>query len=133
MGNENAYQSGTLKISEEVILTIAKHAINDIKGVEEIVPVNESGIKNKPLKKLASKDWGIAGKIFGKKNNLIKVKLLGDVVEITLAVIVKQGHKVTMIAENIQNAVKSSVQSMTGITVSRVNVIISGISINKDK
>ena len=85
------------------------------------------------MQKLASKDWGIARKLFGKKNNLIKVKLLGDIVEITLAVIVEQGYKVIMVAESIQDSVKSSVQSMTGITVSRVNVIISGISINKDK
>lgn len=133
MENDNAYKSGTLRISEEVILTIAKLAISDIKGVEEIVPVNDFGVKNKSLQKLVSRDWGIARKLFGKKNNLIKVKLMGDVVEITLAVIIKQGHKVAMVAESIQNSVKSSVQSMTGITVSRVNVIISGISINKDK
>ncbi len=133
MENNNAYKSGTLRISEEVILTIAKLAISDIKGVEEIVPVNDFGVTNKSLQKLASKDWGIARKLFGKRNNLIKVKLLGDVVEITLAVIIKQGYKVAMVAESIQNSVKSSVQSMTGITVSRVNVVISGILINKDK
>ncbi|HHX57593.1 MAG TPA: Asp23/Gls24 family envelope stress response protein [Clostridiales bacterium] len=133
MENDNAYKSGTLKISEEVILTIAKLAISEIKGVEDIVPVNDFGVANKSLQKLASKDWGIARKLFGKKNNLIKVKLLGDIVEITLAVIVEQGYKVIMVAESIQDSVKSSVQSMTGITVSRVNVIISGISINKDK
>lgn len=133
MENDNAYKSGTLKISEEVILTIAKLAISDIKGVEEIIPVNESGITNKPLQRLASKNWGVARKLFGKRNNLIKAKFLDDVVEITLAVIIKHGYKITMVAESIQNSVKSSVQSMTGITVSRVNVIISGISINKDK
>ena len=133
MENDNAYKSGTLKISEEVILTIAKLAISEIKGVEDIVPVNDFGVANKSLQKLASKDWVIARKLFGKKNNLIKVKLLGDIVEITLAVIVEQGYKVIMVAESIQDSVKSSVQSMTGITVSRVNVIISGISINKDK
>lgn len=133
MENDNAYKSGTLKISEEVILTIAKLAISEIKGVEDIVPVNDFGVANKSLQKLASKDWGIARKLFGKKNNLIKVKLLGDIVEITLAVIFEQGYKVIMVAESIQDSVKSSVQSMTGITVSRVNVIISGISINKDK
>lgn len=133
MENDNAYKSGTLRISEEVILTIAKLAISEIKGVEEIVPVNDFGVTNKSLQKLASKDWVIARKLFGKKNNLIKVKLLGDVVEITLAVIIKQGYKVAMVAESIQNSVKSSVQSMTGITVSKVNVVISGISINKYK
>ncbi|NLP26555.1 MAG: Asp23/Gls24 family envelope stress response protein [Clostridiales bacterium] len=133
MENDNAYKSGTLKISEEVILTISKLAISDTKGVEEIIPVNEFGTTNKTLQRLASKNWGVARKLFGKRNNLIKVKFLDDVVEITLAVIIKHGYKITMVAESIQNSVKSSVQSMTGITVSRVNIIISGISINKDK
>ena len=32
------------------------------------------------------------------------------------------------VAENVQKSVKESVQSMTGITVSKVNVIITGIS-----
>ena len=98
MGNENAYQSGTLKISEEVILTIAKHAISDIKGVEEIVPVNESGIKIN-LEKNYLKDGHCRENIW--KDNLIKVKLVWCSRNYIM-VIVKQGHKVTMIANHTE-------------------------------
>ena len=37
------------------------------------------------------------------------------------------GNKVTVVAEEIQNNVKSSVQTMTGVAVARVNVTIAGI------
>ncbi|MEG0615566.1 MAG: Asp23/Gls24 family envelope stress response protein, partial [Oscillospiraceae bacterium] len=62
------------------------------------------------------------------KNDSIKIKPVGDVVEVSISVIAKQGHKVTTLAEAIQERVKTDVQSMTGVTVSRVNVSVAGIS-----
>lgn len=130
-------KDGTLKISEDVIATISRLAVNDIKGVEEIVPVHEQ-VNSKPdkasiTKKIASIRLADIKKIIPDKKRHIKVKLLGDVVEITISIVIKYGYNVITVAESIQQAVKSSVQSMTGITVSRVNVIVSGISLNKDK
>ncbi len=109
----NRVQSGTLKVSEDVIVTITKLAILEIDGV----------------KSLASSSLSLTS-IFSKKDtqgNLVKVKLMGDVVEISVGVIVEYGYKVVRIAEQIQNSVKSSVQTMTGVTVAKVNVRIAGV------
>lgn len=104
---------GLLRISEDVVITIATAAINETKGVECIKP---SG--------------GFVKNLFIKKEP-VNVRIIGDVVEINADVVVKQGYNAVTIAERIQESVKSDIQSMTGITVSKVNVIISGVSCEK--
>lgn len=105
-------QSGTLKVSETVIATITRLAAAEVKGVEGI-DIPNAKIKNVFIKRT--------------ENDAIKIRLTGDVVEISLGVIVKFGFNVVSIAEQIQGNVKSSVQSMTGVTVARVNVYIAGV------
>jgi len=110
MSREN---SGSVRISEDVIVSVASNAINEIKGVEKI-----------------RSDFGFFRNIF-MKNKAVRVKTVGDVVEIYADVVLKHGVRAVSACEKIQNAVKSEVQSMTGITVSRVNINISGISFEK--
>ncbi len=105
-------QVGMLKVSENVIATIARLATMEVKGVESLVNTDNT-IKQVLLKK--------------SENNAIKIRLTGDVVEISVSVVVKFGNKVVSVAEQIQNSIKSSVQSMTGVTVARVNVYIAGV------
>ena len=105
-------QAGTLKVSESVIATIARLATIEVAGVESLTNAN-STFKNVFLKQ--------------SENDAIKVRLAGDVVEISISILVKFGHKVVVISEQIQNNVKASVQSMTGVAVARVNVSIAGV------
>ncbi|MFA5658123.1 MAG: Asp23/Gls24 family envelope stress response protein [Oscillospiraceae bacterium] len=105
-------QAGTLKVSEAVIATITRLATNEVSGVEGI-ETPSSKLKNVFLKH--------------SENDAVKIRLTGDVVEISIGVTVKMGCNVVSIAEEIQENVKSSVQSMTGVTVSRVNVCIAGL------
>lgn len=96
-----------LNISDDVIITVTRLATLDVKGVA-----------------------GLAGEInvFSKiKNNPpIKVSMVGDVAGIDIRIKVKNGAKVFQVAQEVQTAVKENVQTMTGIPVARVNVIISG-------
>lgn len=103
---------GTLKISEDVIASIVKNSVGEIEGVYSILPARKS-VKQFFLKEEQSGDIGIS--------------LNEDVVEITLKIIVRGGFKAVSVAEEVQNNVKNAVQSMTGITVSRVNVIVAEI------
>jgi len=112
MDSGEKIQTGTLKVSENVIATIARLATTEVKGVEGLANAN-TNFKHIILKH--------------NENNAIKIRLAGDVVEISISVLVKFGHKVVAIAEQIQNNVKSSVQSMTGVAVARVNVNIAGV------
>lgn len=104
---------GLLRISEDVVIKIAASAVNEIKGVEAI-----------------KSDRGIIKKIFT-RDDPIRIKIFGDVIELSVDVVVKYGCNVISVCEKIQEAVKSSVQETTGITVSKVNITVSGISFEK--
>lgn len=100
--------SSNLKISEDVIITVARLAALDVKGVACL-----AGEVNK-MSKL-------------RNNGPIVVSMIEDVAAINIKIKVKNGVKVTAVAQEVQTAVKDNVQSMTGIAVARVNVIVSGV------
>ncbi len=108
-------QTGTLKVSESVLATIVKCATLEINGVESLAQ-SAPNISN--IKSLINKNT---------QKGAIRIRLIGDVVEISIRVIVKSGFKVISIAEEIQSSVKSAVQTMTKIAVARVNVQIAGV------
>ena len=97
-----------LKISDDVIITVARLAALDVKGVASL-----GGEVNKRSKI--------------KKNGPISITMMGDVAAIDVRIIVKGGEKACAVAQDVQNAVKENVQNMTGIAVARVNVTISGV------
>ena len=103
---------GNLKISEEVLSTISGMAATEIKGVAGLstVPVSIKGI-------------------FSKSNpsKAIRVQFNDEVASIDVFVKLKANAKIPEVADAIQKNIKTSVQNMTGITVSKVNVRITGI------
>ena len=113
-------QNGNLKVSEEVITKIAMLAASEVEGVA----------LEADSKRLARAD---SGKLIDKftekllKPAPVRVKLFKEAAEIDIAVIILQGHKAAAIGENLQKAVKSAVQNMTGIAVSKINVTIAGV------
>ena len=48
-------------------------------------------------------------------------------------VIVRYGVKIPDVAFSIQNAVKGSVETMTGLTVKSVNINVQGVTFDKEK
>ncbi len=109
---------GSLKISEDVVATIAGLAAKEVQGVASLAnaPAN---IKGLILKNTVSKS--------------IKIELNDDVAVIGVYVNLTYGAKIPEVSEKIQTNVKSAVQSMTGITVSKVNVFIVGIDFSEPK
>lgn len=103
---ENA--ASALKISEDVIITVAKLAALDVKGVAGL-----SGEVSKMTKL--------------RNNGPIAVTMVEDVAAIEIKIKVKSGFRVVQVAQQVQNAVKDSVQTMTGVTVARVNVRVCGV------
>lgn len=118
MEGSNKTTAGALKVSADVIATIARLATCEVGGVESLTKASVS------FKQLFLKQG---------KNGGIKIKLSGDVVEISISVIVKAGTRVVAVGEEIQAHVKDNVQCMTGVTVSRVNVVISGVVFEIEK
>ena len=79
----------------------------------------------------------IAGGIYellGKKNlsKGVKVELDGTNAVIDIYIIVEYGVNINSVAENIQEAVKNSVETMTGLNVTKVNIHIQGVNLESE-
>lgn len=117
--NETTAVGGSLQISKDVIARIAKLATLEIEGVKEVAAPS-AGVKS------------LFGKAAAQKlQRPILVELTEDVAEITVQVVVVYGYKVPQLCAKIQENVKSSVQNMTSITVSRVNIVVAGVSVER--
>lgn len=113
MQNHDCSQStGNLKISREVIATIARYATLEIEGVASLASFT-ANIKGWLLKNQSPKP--------------IVIDLSDEIAVIDVHVNIKAGVNIPAVAEKIQLAVKEAVQNMTGIVVSRVNINIAGI------
>ncbi len=113
MQNHDVSQSaGNLRISREVIATIARYAALEIDGVVSLASFAKN-LKGWLLKKQSARP--------------ITIELNDDVAIISLHINVKSGVNIPSVSENVQHAVKEAVQNMTGIVVSRVNIVIAGI------
>lgn len=107
-------QPGALKISGNAVLRIAETAAAEVRGVA-LTAEN----------KLAAPKGALP---FSERfSPPVKVRISASAVVIDLSVVVLQGFRAHRVAEEIQERVKSAVQNMTGIAVSKVNVRIAGI------
>lgn len=110
---------GNVKISVDVIATVASIATNEIKGV--------AGMSGTAL-------GGIADILGGKRSRGkgVKVDVSGDTCVIDLNIAVNYGVRIPDIAWDVQENVKNSVESMTGMTVSKVNIHVDGINFDNE-
>ena len=109
-----------IKISNDVVAVIAGVAVSEVPGV-------------------ASMSGGFAGGISevlsGKKNlsKGIKVDAGEKEVKIDVNIIVEYGSRIPDVAFEIQNRVKKSVENMTGLKVSEVNVHVQGVKTEREE
>jgi uncharacterized alkaline shock family protein YloU len=103
----------TVKISNDAVATYAGIAISEVPGVYGM-----SGT-------LA----GITEAISGKKSYTkgVKVDINEKTAKIDVSIIVEYGARIPDVAFEIQTKVKKSVETMTGLKVSEVNVNVQGV------
>jgi uncharacterized alkaline shock family protein YloU len=109
---------GIVKISDEVVGVVAGLAAAEIKGVIGM-SVNLVG--------------GITQILTGKKNlsKGVKVNVGENSAAIDLFVVVEYGVKIPEISRMVQENVKKTVESMTGLVVSAVNIHVQNVAIPK--
>ena len=107
-------QGGSLQISTEVIAKIARCAEMEVEGVAEV----SCGTQNKKLKDLLEASI----------QPPVAVEMRDGTAELTLHLIMASGARIPAVAEKVQENVKSAVQNMTSVTVSRVNLVIAGLA-----
>lgn len=118
METEKKVREGSLKVSDEVVETVAGIAACDVDGVAGLTKTAVT------FNNLLTRT---------ERNGSVKLKMYGDVVEVAVSIVVKAGCKVVSVAENVQKAVKDNIQNMTGVTVSKVNVLITGIAFEENR
>lgn len=110
---------GIVKISDEVVSVIAGIAAGEIKGIVGI----SAGVTG-----------GITQILTGKKSNTkgVKVNVEDESAAIDITVNVEYGIKIPEVAFQVQENVKKAVETMTGLTVSAVNIYIQNIVLPKE-
>ncbi|MCD7810658.1 MAG: Asp23/Gls24 family envelope stress response protein [Ruminococcus sp.] len=106
-GNKSAAH-GSLNVSEDVVITAARLAALDVKGV--------AGLDG---------EVNMLSRLRG--NSPIRVSFMGDVAAVDIKIIVKSGTNARIAAEAVQKAVKENIQNMTGDATARVNVLVDGV------
>ena len=108
-----------IKISDDVVAVIAGIAVSEVKGVSGM----SGGFAG-----------GISEVLSGKKNMAkgIKVESNEKDTKIDVNIIVEYGVRIPDVAFEIQNRVKKSVETMTGLKVSAVNVHVQGVKTDID-
>ena len=104
-----------IEISSDVIGVIAGVAVSEIEGVAGMA---------------GSFAGGITEVLSGKKNLAkgIKVDINGQKVKLDINIIVEYGTRIPDIAYKIQKRVKTSVETMTGLSVDEVNGHVQGVN-----
>lgn len=110
---------GTVKIADEVVAMIAGLAATEVEGVAAMA----GNISNELLNKVGVKNLAKG----------VKVEVLGKKVKVELALIVEYGHNIPVVSQRVQGKVKTTIENMTGLEVTDVDVRIAGVNMVKEK
>lgn len=112
MSNINkSRNSGNLVISEDVIASIAVNASKDVEGV--------TGFAQRPI------NIQNFYKLADSTSKFVDVVMSDTDIKVHIYLKVSQDAKIQILAEKVQQNIKTAVQNMTGMMVSQVDVTIS--------
>ena len=109
----NIEDVGQVQIAEEVIAVIASIAATEVEGVAKMSGNITSEIAAMVGMKNLSKG--------------VKIRIDEEKVDINLSLIMDYGVSIPKISREVQDRVKNSIETMTGLEVSEVNIHIAGI------
>lgn len=111
---------GNIKISVDVVSTIAGIATSEVEGVAGMYGTFAGGI----------------AEMLGAKKNPskgVKVDMTETTATIDLYIVVDYGVRIPELSWEIQENVKNNVETMTGLDVQKVNIHIEGVSFAKEQ
>ena len=123
MAEKNEYftqklENGTLQISEDVVASVAAGVL-EVEGVCGL----SSSISTDIAEMLGMKTLARGVRLTPIKDGSVTIEC---------DVVAKFGQSVFSLAKTVQDAVKTSVESITGLAVAQVNVNICGIAMPKE-
>ena len=110
-------EKGSINISEDVLVSMVRAAVNEIDGVASLV--NNAGAELAELLGIKSPSKGV------------KVQINDGVITVDVIIMVRYGSNVVSVAKQVQDTVTGAVESMTGMGAPVVNVHVSGVAFDK--
>jgi len=108
---------GDVVIADEVLAIIAGIAATEVEGVHSM----DGGWSGQFISKLGIKDLARG----------VKVQVREGEVKVDLSLNMEYGYAIPKVSNLVQDKVSASINNMTGLTVSEVNIRISGV-VNKE-
>ena len=112
-------ENGQVQIADEVVAIIAGLAATEVKGVSSMV----GNITNELVSRLGMKNLSKG----------VKVDILEGIVSVDVALNIDFGYNIPETCKNVQEKVKTAIESMTGLEVSEVNVHVASVDMGEDK
>ncbi|WP_155837458.1 Asp23/Gls24 family envelope stress response protein [Aneurinibacillus terranovensis] len=110
---------GKIEIAPEVIEVIAYMATSEINGVTDL----RSGLVGDLVERLGRKSSGRG----------VKVDITEKEATVDVYIIVEYGYPIPDVAHKVQENVSNSIQNMTGLNVTQVNVHIVDVQLKQEK
>ena len=111
----NTADSSSIIYANEVVATIAGVAAGEIEGI--------AGMSS------------VSGSILGRNKNItkgVKVEVGPEEVSCDLYIVIEYGRPIQKVAAEVQENVRKSLETMTGLHVVRVDVHVQGVSFDKE-
>ncbi len=118
MGNIINTELGKILISQDVIGRIAGHTA-----------IQCYGLVGMARKKLTDEVAELLGRESLQKGVVVKID--GEKLNIELYIIVSYGVNIAQVASIVMEQVKYAVESLTGLTVEKVNVVVQGVRVTE--
>ena len=115
-GNENI---GSVQIADDVIAVIAGLAATEVDGVSAMA----GNITNELMTKVGVKNL----------TKGVRVDIIGQNVTVDLSLMLEYGFNIPTTCGKVQEKVKSTIENMTGLNVTDVNIRIASVDMNKQK
>lgn len=110
---------GKVQIADEVVAIIAGLAATEVEGVASMA----GNITNDLVGKLGMKNLSRG----------VKVDVLDNIVCVDLKLNLAYGYSIPETSRKVQEKVKASIENMTGLQVSDVNISISSVELEETK
>lgn len=107
---------GDIKISDDVVATITGLATSEVEGVYSMAGTTPEEIVGKLGFKNMSKN--------------LKIEMNDSTVLADVYIVIKYGYSIPETARQVQDKVKFSIEDMTGLEVTEVNVHVVGINVD---
>jgi uncharacterized alkaline shock family protein YloU len=105
---------GRIIFADDVVATIAALAVSDVEGVSAMTGGVVEGFTE----------------MLGKKNLTkgVKVEVGAEEAAVDVSVSIRYGYKIREVCEKIQLAAKNAIETMTGLRVVEVNVLVQSVT-----